>query len=419
MGTGFREAAINDVGQIVGTAAFVGGSPEPRGFRYSGGLSGTIDVFGTFPYPPGTGIRPASDALDINSHGLVTGTASSGADITGIDHRDAYVRDGGDLVDVDGDLTALTGNDYARAINDAGHLAGSNQDNEATLFVGGSETSLLAGSALEGVVSYATDLNDSGQVTGATIHNASFLYDDGHVRVLPNLDPSAGRVQAKAINEHGDVVGWGDRGSGLSDQARGFVHRYAENASYILEDHTHYEGSTTPGLGDWERLRTAWAINDSGWIVGVGDRRFDGATFPNSRAYLLIPRFSIELAGDCSGNGRLTAKDLDCVATLETRDIVLGALGTVPGDLNGDGSVDFGDFLNLSANFGKSEASYAEGNIDLAGGVDFGDFLALSHAYGTRLDTKVSAVPESSSCGLLGLGLCVASTLRRRRTHAA
>ena len=33
-----------------------------------------------------------------------------------------------------------------------------------------------------------------------------------------------------------------------------------------------------------KKLRTAWGLNDNGWIVGVGDRRFDGETFPNPRA---------------------------------------------------------------------------------------------------------------------------------------
>ena len=34
-GSSFREAAINDSGQVAGTARFVGGSPQTRGFIYT------------------------------------------------------------------------------------------------------------------------------------------------------------------------------------------------------------------------------------------------------------------------------------------------------------------------------------------------------------------------------------------------
>ena len=287
-GTSFRRVAINDSGSIAGSATFVGGSPQTRGFIYSGS---TFVNLGTLFLGAGTGsnIRPDSGALDINSSGVATGTASSGAATS--DNVDIYTGTAAPITDIDLDLTALTKGDRGRAINNAGLIAGSNQDFKATLFSGASETVLLAGTALASASSFATDLNEVGQVTGETLTNASFIYDttDSSLRVLPNLG-TGGRVAAKAINESGDAVGWGDRDSGLSGQTRGFVHVYDDNTSYILEDHV--VDLTVPavsGLGDWERLRTAWGINDDGWIVGEGERRFTGETFPNDRAYLLIP----------------------------------------------------------------------------------------------------------------------------------
>jgi len=290
-GTGFREAAINDSGTVAATAMFVGGVPYSRGFIYNG--STFVDL-GTFYFGAGTGsgIRPASDALDINSSGVAVGTATSGAAIPeGVDTIDIYTGTSAPITDIDGDYTVATRFDFGRAMNDAGLIAGSNQDSKATLFSGATETVFLSATSLAAVSSVATDLNEVGQVTGHTVDNTSFIYDttDSSLRILPNLNPAAGRVLAKAINESGDVVGWGDRGASLDDQARGFVHIDGDDASYILEDYTVFTGSTDPGLGDWEKLRTAWGINDDGWIVGVGDRRFDGATFPTNRAYLLIP----------------------------------------------------------------------------------------------------------------------------------
>lgn len=89
------------------------------------------------------------------------------------------------------------------------------------------------------------------------------------------------------------------------------------------------------------------------------------------------------LLGDCNESGNVDATDLGCVNDVATRDAVLASLGTVPGDLDGDGVVAFADFLVLSTNFGKDEASYADGDIDLSGGVDFADFLILADNFGS------------------------------------
>ena len=48
------------------------------------------------------------------------------------------------------------------------------------------------------------------------------------------------------------------------------------------------------------------------------------------------------------------------------------------GDLDGNGMVEFADFLVLSSNFGTEVADHTAGDIDCSGSVDFADFLALS-----------------------------------------
>lgn len=306
VGSGFARAAINDDGQIAGSAKFVGGSPQVRGFIYSGGAAGTFTNLGVLAGATATGIRPASDALDINNSGLATGTASSGAGTIGTesDNIDIYVGSAAPITDIDGDITALTRGDYGRSINDAGVIAGSNQDGKATLFNAAAETVLLTGTTFADEASWAVDLNEAGQVAGSTAASSkAFIYDssDASVTVLPQIG-TGNRMDAKAINEHGDVVGKGDRGSGLSAQARGYVYLADDAASYILEDQVvDLTLPTVPGLGDWERLRTAWGINDDGWIVGQGDRRFAGGTFPTNRAYLLIP--VPEPSGDVNDDG--------------------------------------------------------------------------------------------------------------------
>jgi len=312
-GSGFRAAAINDKGQIAGTARFVGGSLSTRGFIYSGGASGSFTDLGVLAGASATGIRPASDALDINSAGIATGTATSGAGTINNegDNIDVYKGSAAPVTDIDGDVSVLTRGDFGRALNDAGLVAGSNQDGKATLFDGPTETVLLAGTTYASEPSIATDLNEVGQVVGSTVAtNDAFIYNsaDSSVTILPQIG-TGNSMSAHAINESGNVVGKGDRDGGLSGQARGYVYSAEDKTSYILEDHIlDLTVPAVPDLGDWQLLRTAWGINDSGWIVGEGERRFSGASFPTDRAYLLIPTVA-QPNGDINDDGDYTGVD--------------------------------------------------------------------------------------------------------------
>jgi len=84
------------------------------------------------------------------------------------------------------------------------------------------------------------------------------------------------------------------------------------------------------------------------------------------------------------------------------------------GDVNGDGSVTFADFLQLSSNFGKEDPqlTFKDGDFDYSDTVDFADFLTLSSNFGTTLSTaETASVPEPSlhlwSC------LCLLTLFRR------
>ncbi|MDC0936534.1 DUF3466 family protein [Pirellulales bacterium] len=371
VGSGYREAAINDSGAIAGSAVFIGGSPHVRGFIYSGGSSGSFTNLGVLAGATATGIRPASDALDINNSGVATGTATSGAGTIGSenDNIDVYKGSSSPVDDIDGDITKLTRGDLGRALNDAGLVVGSNQEAKATLFNGAAETILLAGTALADDASSAVDINESGQVAGSTTQSsAAFLYDptDG-VTIIPNIGTGS-RIDAKAINESGDVVGKGDRGAGLSAQARGYVYLDDDATSYILEDQVRdLSIPAVDGLGGWGVLRTAWGINDDGLIVGQGDRRFTGASFPTQRAYVLIP--AAAPTGDLDGSGSYDGIDL-----LEWQRL----LG------NGVNSDD--DLVEWESNYGAASAA-----------------------------AGIAGVPEPAAATLLGIAVVMAGTHRRSR----
>jgi hypothetical protein len=87
------------------------------------------------------------------------------------------------------------------------------------------------------------------------------------------------------------------------------------------------------------------------------------------------------------------------------------------GDVNGNGTVDFADFLILSANFGNAATDHTTGDVDCGGEVDFSDFLIVSANFGSTVpaaSASASAVPEPSGFALLSVAglLC---GLRRRR----
>lgn len=91
------------------------------------------------------------------------------------------------------------------------------------------------------------------------------------------------------------------------------------------------------------------------------------------------------------------AFDLNEDGQMDLRDasfLVEEVFATRWGDSDLDGEVNFNDFLNLSSNFGRRDATFADGDADGDGGVSFSDFLSLSANFGfdnnqrTMLDIK-------------------------------
>ncbi len=87
-----------------------------------------------------------------------------------------------------------------------------------------------------------------------------------------------------------------------------------------------------------------------------------------------------DIAYDLNEDGMLSLSDASFV--------VEEVLGTRFGDINLDGSVDFTDFLKLSANFGRTDAAFADGDMDADQTVSFADFLQLSNNFGFQNETQ-------------------------------
>lgn len=160
------------------------------------------------------------------------------------------------------------------------------------------------------------------------------------------------------------------------------------------------------GVKDPENALPSWSEP-----MGGNEDRESFAAWDAQHGRLL---FTVEFPEfDCNRSGALDTDDLSCM-TPETIDPTLAALNVLKGDLNGDGSVDFTDFITMSLKFGQPAANYTEGDTDLNGMVDFTDFITLSLVFGQSSPDPVAAsVPEPS--GLMLLGIAMLGLRRRRR----
>lgn len=157
-----------------------------------------------------------------------------------------------------------------------------------------------------------------------------------------------------------------------------------------------------------------------------------GLDIPRSIAFM--PAFEVSVRGDFDGNGLLDAGDVDLLSiTLRadqfdarfdlTEDRVVSnddqrywveeLVGTQFGDVDLNGTVEFLDFLVLSANFGQT-GGWREGDFDGNGEIDFVDFLILSQNFSNSSEVTASAVPEPNTFSLGAFALLGVLSLGRR-----
>lgn len=102
---------------------------------------------------------------------------------------------------------------------------------------------------------------------------------------------------------------------------------------------------------------------------------------------------------------------------LNPTDIQLQVTQAASGDTDGNGEIDFADFLTLSQNFGMP-GDWAAGDFDGSGTVEFADFLSLSAVFGQSSPSPiVTTVPEPNVCLVGVLGLIGGCRCRRTRSE--
>jgi hypothetical protein len=144
---------------------------------------------------------------------------------------------------------------------------------------------------------------------------------------------------------------------------------------------------------------------------------FFGDNTGRGGAVTQVSHVAVSVVGDCNHDDDLNAGDLLCVDMIQERDVVLNAINTIPGDLDGNGDVAFKDFLTLAQHFGAAPAAYVDGNIDVSmDGVTFTDFLLLAESFGFTNHAVTVAEPRSNFMCCPGI-LAVFIALRLRRRH--
>jgi probable HAF family extracellular repeat protein len=220
-----------------------------------------------------------ASAMGVSSSGLVAGWAQVEPDSN---RFHGFVDDGATMRDI-GLLPGGVVTDLAD-VNAAGMAVGTGQTTEGHLhaiLVDPAEGILDLGT-LGGVTSAAEDISDAGHIVGRAqtgernnstfegIVRHAFLWHDGKMLDLGTL-PGLVESRGMGVNSAGQVVGTANNAT------------FTQLNPFLWADGTMTDLNTLLPPGSGWVLRTANAINDSGWIIGGGTH--DG----QPRAYLLQP----------------------------------------------------------------------------------------------------------------------------------
>jgi len=181
--------------------------------------------------------------MAINANGDVIGNISTST------YSTAVIYSNGSLTE----LNSLEGlGSYASDINDSGQIVGNYMLMDGTYHAFSYSNGIMTDlGALGGLSSFADSINNSGQIVGCINTSgddySAFLLNNGKLTNLGNLGGS--RVFAEAINSSGQIAGTSNT---QDDSGRAFI----------------YENKTMTDLGTFGGYSMALAINDSGQIVG-------------------------------------------------------------------------------------------------------------------------------------------------------
>lgn len=158
---------------------------------------------------------------------------------------------------------------------------------------------------------------------------------------------------------------------------------------------------------EWSLIEVTYTVDDSQW-AGINDDVYSVAQIEEIRGVMFFGDFAgTDLTGDGDGGNLLVDNLLIEVfadagsVTANLNPLPDNSVEGLPGDANGDGSVDLLDLDILGSNFGNSPATLAEGDFNADNVVDLLDLDILGSNFGAT--TGMTAIPEPASCVIAAL----------------
>jgi hypothetical protein len=133
-------------------------------------------------------------------------------------------------------------------------------------------------------------------------------------------------------------------------------------------------------------------------IVGTPTIATEGWSFDAATGSITLGTEIVEIQGDIDGNG--TVEFADFLVLSNTFGNAADPAGS-GADIDGNGTVEFADFLILSENFGADVEPGTNGDIDGNGKVEFGDFLTLSENFGKSVGEAAVIARSPSTTDLV------------------
>ncbi len=333
-----------------------------------------------------------------------------------------------DGLENDGTMNLVGGGSYsapqliqraALNVNETSLLSSASTLSTAAIFINGSVTTLTEDLIIEG----SATVNVGAAMTGPgtlIVANGSTLGGNGTVGVgVENSGTVAG--SGTGLTLAAAVTGTG----GYTGTVR-FADRFSPGASPAMVDAENLKfdttatfeveiGGLTPGVG-YDTVNATGTV-DLGGTLEIN--LINGFT-PN-----FGDMFTILAAGEITNNFDMFTGDvflLDdgpvaLVPLIDPVDDVVRLVATGTGDVNGDGAVNFVDFIVMQGSFGGA-GTWTTGDFNNDNEVNFVDFILFQASFGktyftSNLTTGLVAVPEPGS--VVVVGLAAPLILRRRR----
>lgn len=355
----------------------------------------------------GLGLRLGSDgAVSVGSvpiaivnrtSGNVTVTNAGGGDIT----KKAYTFSSENGL-LNPDNFSGLGDGWAQASSTATELTELNFAGSATLPSGGN---LDFGSIWGGttVTPREEDLSVSVLLDDGTIISGAVEYTGPANDLVLNVDPATGNATLQNLSASVgdfDLVGYSilsDSGS-LNAEAFGGIAEdgwTTPNPQAAALGQINLEGSKVFGNGTVVDLGNIFTVG------GTQDLVLEFGVVGSDRAQ----PGTVEYGAGGGGDGGGPVDPPACNPNTQ-------------GDLDGNGTVEFADFLTLSANFGNA-GTHSDGDIDCNGTVEFADFLTLSANFGNTVGAGAASVPEPATGLMILIGTLGMLKFRKRGMHIA